>query len=215
MITILKRVSVFALSVLMFFICSSNTVLGVKEKCSHNRRTFNDKKLSGGVGNYGNNDRYYWIDSNFSGNYTTRVQNAFKHWVFTSTNPGVTTPISIVQTTQKSASTFDIYKKSLSGNTTGITKFYSDSSSVNDPSSQNWTWVKIQIDQAETSSYGNMQKTGLVAHEIGHAMGLSHQPNNQYDSLMYNYDNGRKFSENGDFRNRPSKRDCNNINHIY
>ncbi len=82
------------------------------------------------------------------------------------------------------------------------------------PSASNWTWGKIYIDQNDTSDYSNRKKTGLVAHEIGHTMGLSHQPNRPTDSIMYNYDDERKFSD-GSFRNRPSKRDCNNINHIY
>ncbi|WP_347992531.1 matrixin family metalloprotease [uncultured Eubacterium sp.] len=61
-------------------------------------------------------------------------------------------------------------------------------------------------------------RTGLVGHEIGHAMGLSHQPNKQNSSIMYNYDDRYILSDNGNTaieRNKPAKVDCNNINHIY
>lgn len=191
-----------------------STSLAVKETCSHGRRTFNDKKLTSGVGEYGKKKRYFWIDSDFSKNYKEQISNAFKYWTYTSSNPGVTTSISIKKSSLKSDATFEIHKKKLTGNMTGLTEFYSKQKKIEDPSASNWTWGKIYIDQNDTSDYSNRKKTGLVAHEIGHTMGLSHQPNRPTDSIMYNYDDERKFSD-GSFRNRPSKRDCNNINHIY
>lgn len=95
------------------------------------------------------------------------------------------------------------------------TEFYSYSTKVADPSAKNWTWNICYIDGVKVTDldYSNAQKTGLVAHELGHAMGLSHQPTRKSDSIMYNYDS-RCFAD-GSARNRPAKRDCNNINHIY
>ena len=58
------------------------------------KKPFNDKKILSGVGNYGNNKRYYWINSNFSSNYSSRIRNAFSYWINTSSDPGVTTSIS-------------------------------------------------------------------------------------------------------------------------
>ena len=210
-----KKLSICVLLIIVLAISIiSETALAVKETCSHGRRTFNDKKLASGVGDYGNKTRYYWIDSDFSSTYKECIRTAFNNWTKTSSNPGVTTPISIKESSLKSDATFEIHKKTLSGNTTGITEFYSYSQQVADASSKNWTWNKIFIDASQTKNYPKNQKVGLVEHEVGHAMGLSHQPNNPTGSIMYNYDDGRKFS-NGEYRNRPSKKDCNNINHIY
>ncbi len=58
-------------------------------------------------------------------------------------------------------------------------------------------------------SYSDFKKAGLFGHELGHAMGLSHQPDLPYgQSIMYNYDDVRDTD-------RPCSIDCNNINHVY
>lgn len=209
-----KVCRLFAILIVMIIGITTN-VSAVIEECAHNRRTFNDKKLVSGVGNYGANSRYYWVDTNFHTNMKNRISYAVDFWVNTSSNPGVTTPISIVKTTDRTAATFEIRRKSLCGGTTGLTEFYSYSTKVADPSAKNQTWNICYIDGVKVTDldYSNAQKTGLVAHELGHAMGLSHQPTRKSDSIMYNYDS-RCFAD-GSARNRPAKRDCNNINHIY
>lgn len=205
--------------VLICFLASYGTMTSVlaaqiKEKCKHGHRTFNDKHLVSGVGNYGKSTRYYWIDTKFGKNYTECIKDAFSFWTHTTSNPGVTTPISIHRSTKKSDATFEIRRKSFGSNTTGLTEYYSYSSSVGNPSAKNWTWNICYINESLTKDYSNAKKIGLAEHELGHAMGLSHQPFRPTDSLMYNYDDERKFP-NGKYRNRPSERDCKNINHIY
>lgn len=164
-------------------------------------------QLTGGVGQYGQYRRYYWVSSNVTG-YSTPISDAFSNWINTSYIPGVTTSISIYSTSTQSSSSIDIYNQNFSGNTTGMTEFWLYSTQIADPSSQNWGWNKILIDCSDTSVYTTSKKTGLVAHELGHAMGLSHQPNLPSSSIMYNYDDKRTLSH-------PSSIDCNNINHIY
>lgn len=51
--------------------------------CSHGYHTFSDHKMSYGVGNYGNNRRYYWA-TGFSSTYNSYISNAVSEWVNTS-----------------------------------------------------------------------------------------------------------------------------------
>ena len=192
----------------------SSSSSGISIYCIHSWNCYQDHKLTAGVGDYGNNKRYYWVDSNFSSNYKDRIDYAFEFWTYTSDNPGVTTPISIKKTSLKSDSTFDIYRGNISGTVTGFTDCYYYSTLVTNLSESDWTWAEIYIDQAKTVSYPNSQRVGLVGHEIGHAMGLTHQPYKPTSSIMFPTDMERKF-QNGNYRSRPATIDCETINHIY
>lgn len=89
--------------------------------------------LNGGVGNYGYNDRYYWISSSFNSTYTKRIKNAVRDWVYTTDSVGVTTPISLVNTSTKSQSVFDVYPSDLGNRILGLTQFYLHGGSSVDP----------------------------------------------------------------------------------
>jgi hypothetical protein len=182
----------------------------VTETCSHGNRTFNDRTLNGGVGAWGAANRYYWISSGLSNaGYTGYVQQAVSEWVNTTTTPGVSTAISIAQTSTQSSSSFDLYNESLSGSTTGLAKFYLYSTEYSDPSAQNWGWTEIKLDCTKhgNNNYSAGTRRGIVAHEFGHTMGLSHQPSLSTTSIMYNYDSRSMY--------RAATVDCNNINHLY
>jgi hypothetical protein len=181
----------------------------VTESCSHGFRTFNDYELNGGVGAYGGANRYYWISSGLSSaGYTGYVQQAVNEWVNTTTVPGVTTSISIAQTSVQANSSFDLYNTSLGG-PTGQTKFYIYSTQITDPSTQNWGWTELHLDCTahNNNSYSAGTRRGIVAHEFGHGMGLSHQPSLKTTSIMYNYDDRSMY--------RAATVDCNTINHLY
>lgn len=207
-----KTISALCLSIVVAMSMGSLSAYAISETCSHGNNTFNDKQLSGGVGQYGNFRRYYWVSSGVSG-FSTAISNAFYYWVNTSTTPGVTTSISIYETTNQSASSIDIYDQSfpvVNGDTiTGLTEYWLYGSCIYDQSSQNWGWNKIYLNCSfvNNNSYSENKKTGLVAHEAGHAMGLSHQPSMSSTSIMFNTDNRTLY--------RPGTVDCNNINHIY
>ena len=189
---------------------SGTSVFAVSETCSHGKRTFNDHKLTGGVGEYGSFRRYYWVDSSVPSSFNTAISDAVNKWVNTTSSPGVTTSISIRKTSVKKDSSFDLYGTVLGGTKTGLTEFWVFDDKETDPSSKNWGWNKIYIDKINTQNpniYTTTVKSGLVAHEFGHAMGLSHQPSHPTDSIMYNYDNRKQKT--------PAKIDCQNINHIY
>lgn len=70
--------------------------------------TYGDKVMNYGVGAYGSNTRYYWIDPNLPSIYTAPIQEAFNEWVYTTSSVGVTTSISIHQTNIKSEAYFEV-----------------------------------------------------------------------------------------------------------
>ncbi|ADL50282.1 hypothetical protein [Clostridium cellulovorans] len=75
-------------------------------------------------------------------------------WVNTTSNPGVTTPISIAQTGNKPDSVFDAYYETSrfanDQDTLGLTSFYVYGNNVQSPAewgppNQNWGWTTIRL----------------------------------------------------------------------
>lgn len=146
--------------------------------------TFNDHVLTGGVGNYGANKRYYWLDgSTFSeGNL---INTAMDEWIYSTGRTGVTTPISFRSTTTKSSSVIDFYKGSYYDEVFGIlavTWHYRYDRSV-DEYYENWGWTEIWINSPSYDREYAEGRKATIAHEIGHALGLAHV--SSVYSLMY------------------------------
>lgn len=106
-------------------LCLPNAARADGYVCSHGYSTFGDKVLNGGVGDYGSDNRYYWVSSSFSDTYVGYISTAVEKWVYTTESVGVTTPISLLKTTTQSSSSFDFYKKSLGEGLLGETRFFS------------------------------------------------------------------------------------------
>jgi len=192
---------------LVFLLCFFTAPNAVFANCKHGKPTHNDHILNGGVGQYGANHRYYWVSSSLSSGQQSIVATAVDQWVNTTYTPGVITSISIKKTINQTDSSFDVYKVSLPSGYTGKTNHAYYSNSV-DPNNSNWGWTLLEIDftQMNSLSYSTPKITGVVSHELGHAMGLAHRTDT--DSVMYLYDTGRVYQ-------RPTASDCHNINHIY
>ena len=118
------------------FMCSVSTVYAYN--------TYNQHKLTYGVGNYGKDTQHYFITSSASG-YASYINTAMSEWVNTTSSMGVTTPISYTKTTTQSSSRMDIYQVSTVNEWWGLTTMYNGSTEV-DPFSSNWAWGKIQLD---------------------------------------------------------------------
>ncbi len=154
-----------------------------------------ESKLNGGVGNYGNNNRYYYVDSscNNVGGLVNTIATAWSDWI----NTTVYTPISVVKTTNKSASSFDFYYEEFSEFTSwyGRTYYYTNPSTavlLGDGPVSNYDWTEIKVNELNyltlsTNSSGLNLRKYVVAHKIGHALGLRHETdpvNNTEISIM-------------------------------
>ena len=181
---------------------------------------YNCRYLIGGVGNWGSNNRAYYISNSASG-YTDLIQKAVNSWVYTTNEgPHVSTPISIVRTTNYSSSVFDVYcgsPLSAPSGALGLTEMYCFGNvpvgiNGNTPTS-NWEYAVITLIEpnfsnipARYSLSANDNKQATIAHEFGHAMGLSHTLKNW--CIMCTFDNDRNTL-------RANTEDLAVINHLY
>lgn len=169
--------------------------------------------MTGGVGNYGSNKRYYWtygLNTTFKG----LAANAVSEWVNTSPGyPYVSTSISIRETTNRSAAMFEFVNAILPAGILGMTTFwvYSNQIYLNSagalPQNYGWTQMFISTDNMIYNGVPESKCKGAFAHELGHGMGLSHQNNNPYSIMFQDYY--------GRIVQRAEAIDCNSINHLY
>ena len=133
--------------------------------------------LVNGVGNYGNNTRRYWIDSGAT-QFSAQIQAAANSWIYTTASLGVTTPISLAQTTTKTQGIFEVHYSanpiSAFGTSPGGVDFYLFNYSSVNPTSTNWEWAKISLNSTYFSNLSSNAGQGTIAHEFGHTFGLNH-----------------------------------------
>jgi len=139
-----------------------------------------DYELAGGVGNWGYNKRYYWVDPNAE-TITDLISNGYSSWIYTSAI--LSTPISWRRTFTKSEGTVEIHTYSSYDGCNGYADFFWYSTPVS-PNYQNWGWCNIYYNTRYSGG------VGTIAHEIGHTMGLDENNTNQY-SVMCQASYGR------------------------
>ena len=148
------------------FMCSVSTVYAYN--------TYNQHKLTYGVGNYGKDRQHYFITSSASG-YASYINTAMSEWVNTTSSMGVTT-------------------------------MYNGSTEV-DPFSSNWAWGKIQLD-ADFSDLSENKRLAVIAHEMGHVMGLAHS---DFSNVLMRAD----IAYNSSSTSRAQTNDLGGINYLY
>ena len=148
------------------FMCSVSTVYAYN--------TYNQHKLTYGVGNYGKDTQHYFITSSASG-YASYINTAMSEWVNTTSSMGVTT-------------------------------MYNGSTEV-DPFSSNWAWGKIQLD-ADFSDLSENIRLAVIAHEMGHVMGLAHS---DFSNVLMRAD----IAYNSSSTSRAQTNDLGGINYLY
>lgn len=167
-----------------------------------NYYTFNDHKMIGGVGQYGNYRRYYYILDSAS-SHREKIETAMNDWVFNS----ITTSLSFRETSNRANSVMDIMKVS-SGGASGVlawTEFYKSGTSVS-PTNENWKYTYIKLYKPNFKST-NCNIKGTIAHEMGHCFGLAHN-NSKPASIMCQTAYGRSV-------NKAQNCDLKGINHLY
>lgn len=148
------------------FMCSVSTVYAYN--------TYNQHKLTYGVGNYGKDTQHYFITSSASG-YASYINTAMSEWVNTTSSMGVTT-------------------------------MYNGSTEV-DPFSSNWARGKIQLD-ADFSDLSENKRLAVIAHEMGHVMGLAHS---DFSNVLMRAD----IAYNSSSTSRAQTNDLGGINYLY
>lgn len=148
------------------FMCSVSTVYAYN--------TYNQHKLTYGVGNYGKDTQHYFITSSASG-YASYINTAMSEWVNTTSSMGVTT-------------------------------MYNGSTEV-DPFSSNWAWGKIQLD-ADFSDLSENKRLAVIAHEMGHVMGVAHS---DFSNVLMRAD----IAYNSSSTSRAQTNDLGGINYLY
>lgn len=169
--------------------------------------TYNRHVLNGGVGNYGANNRFYYITSSALG-HEGDITSAMWDWIHTTQRLGITTPISWLRTTTQSQSVMDIYHNTYYDAGTGIiaeTQWILNGSSVN-PYLTNWNWGKIKLNTPVFDPLSDFHERGSIAHEMGHLFGLGHT--SVTNRVMCELGNGRTV-------NACQADDANGINYLY
>lgn len=159
---------------------------------------------------YGVSGQQYWIGPSAAQHHGTAIPNAVQRW---NNAVGI---VSYTRTNVKANSRLDFTRIDTNDNACAVTWHFVDTTRVNDANgtpTRNWAWAKVQIrpQLADAGACGPADhRGGVLAHEMGHAMGLAHRTD-QSQVLMNN-----KIAWSGWYDvNTPRQDDINGVNFLY
>lgn len=200
--TFLKKTIATAILMTMVISTYPTTNVFAWKSFGGNRHT-----LNGGVGNWGKNRCYYYMDTTAE-KQRTPIVNAMNEWINTSSI--LSTPISWRETTVKTQSVLDIYRKNYFSTSSGVlaeTVFFTFNNAQVNPKKKNWDWCEIHFDAGNYGKLSDKNRKGTASHEIGHVMGLAHE-NDKTNRIMCQLGSGRTAT-------RASKNELKGINTLY
>ena len=131
-------------------------------------------KLQDGIRN-----QYCWFDSSVSGYWSTPYYNGINRWYNTSTW------FSFTPTTNHFISRLDFYTYyNTTDRINGFCDYFLSGGATPNPNVQNWLYCEIYMNRYALQNTTTEEDTGLVLHEIGHAMGFLHYTLS-LDSVMF------------------------------
>jgi len=160
-------------------------------------------KLINGIHN-----QYSWYDS-------TTIDSTVHSYITSARNDWNNTPTHVwfIEVADKSSSVMDIYRGNYFPASYGyaaMTHFFVGNPPEIDPTLQNYGWTRIELNAVTfdtLSTSGLNLKRAVIAHEMGHALGLAHNSSN-VNVLMYPYINS--WTVNG-----PTQDEINGMNFLY
>ena len=136
-----------------------------------------EHRLVGGVGNAG--QRRYWVaQSAVNADLVRSITQAEANWE--AGVSGISNPINFARTTTQSSANVEFHYYNCYGDVQdapGVTYFYNANQSPADALTTNWSHARIVLNSDSRSPfnmYSYAYREATIAHEWGHAMGLTH-----------------------------------------
>lgn len=167
--------------------------------------TFSDNVLIGGV-----NGRHYYVTKATDSKYIAPINNAMADWQSATGNlVSFTRTYDTYEVPSQATLRAKSYPNYPYTNVNGETEFYNkeiDMDSIN-PEYCNWQYTQIILNTYNIQNYSSDRIKGVVAHEMGHTLGLD-ENNSNPGSIMCQEASGRNVTQ-------PQSDDVAGIKHLY